>query len=329
MSSKTRRPRKTDLTSRRPQAATDEAVAFSAFEPEPSGFNPVPREVNPVPREVNPVPREVNPVPREVNPVLRGFNPTPPNFNPPPPNFNPTPPGFNPTPPSVNPTPAAFAPEADFLESALPEPFAGITGEQLQQIVPNLPAAKREEYLICLNEAMREFHIDTPLRVAAFIAQTAHESGEYCRLVENLNYSAQGLLGTWPRRFNTSTSRTYARKPDRIASLVYANRLGNGDEASGDGWHYRGRGVIQVTGRDNYRDCGDHFEVDLVASPELLEQARLAFRSAAWFWHRHGLNELADEGDFVAITRAINGRTKGLAQRRAYYQRAKEVLGIA
>jgi putative chitinase len=204
-----------------------------------------------------------------------------------------------------------------------------ISDESLKQVLREMADAKREEYVPYLNEAAQRFEIATPLRSAAFIAQTAHESAEYSRFVENLNYSAQGLLNTWPKRFTAEKALAYGRKPDRIASYVYANRLGNGNEASGDGWRYRGRGIIQITGKTNYQACGNGLGVDLLASPELLEQPQLAFLSAAWFWDSRKLNDLADRDDFVGITKIINGGTNGLADRQAYYELAKAALGIA
>lgn len=203
-----------------------------------------------------------------------------------------------------------------------------IADEFLKQVLRKLPDPKRAEYLPFLNDAAGKFAIETPLRAAAFIAQTAHESAEYSRFIENLNYSAQGLLNTWPKKFTAERAAAYARQPDRIASYVYAGRMGNGDEASGDGWRYRGRGVIQITGKALYQACGSGLGVDLVASPELLEQPPFAFLSAAWFWGSRKLNDLADRDDFVAITKVINGGTNGLEDRQAYYELAKAALGI-
>jgi putative chitinase len=224
---------------------------------------------------------------------------------------------------------ADFAAEPSIFESVAAPPIEGITAAQLAQVVPQLPAAQLEQYLPALNAALKEFQIDTAPRAAAFLAQTAHESAGYRRLSENLNYSAQGLRGTWPSRFDANTAAAFAHQPEKIANRAYASRLGNGDEASGDGWRYRGRGVIQITGRSNYKDCGDLLGVDLTATPELLEQPELAFRSAGLFWQRKQLNDLADQGDMVRITKAINGGTIGLDERLANYELAKRALGIA
>ena len=147
-------------------------------------------------------------------------------------------------------------------------------------------------------------------RVAAFLAQIAHESQELNRLVENLNYSAAALMSTWPKRFPTlADAEPYARQPERIANRAYANRLGNGAEQSGDGWRYRGRGIIQVTGRGNYHEIGAALALPLDVQPELLEQPANAALSASWFWKSHLLNPLADhqtndidDADFLTIT---------------------------
>jgi putative chitinase len=208
------------------------------------------------------------------------------------------------------------------------EEYENVTEAQLCAVVPGIAVSKAAEFTNALNAAMQEFSINTPLRQAAFIAQTAHESMGYSVFVENLNYSAKTLSATWPRRFTTDIAGGYARKPEKIANCAYANRLGNGNETSGDGWRYRGRGVIQVTGRDNYRACGIALGLDLIHSPEVLEQPLTAFRSGAWFWNSRSLNILADKGDFVGITRKINGGTLGLDDRMKYYRKAKATLGI-
>ena len=210
-----------------------------------------------------------------------------------------------------------------------------LTEDQLKSIMPNC----RDVTGWCepVNASMARFDIDSPFRAAAFLAQIAHESQELNRVEENLNYSARGLMSTWPNRFPTvEVASAYERQPERIASRVYANRLGNGDEASGDGWRFRGRGLIQVTGRSNYRDAGVALDLPLEAQPELLQQPANAALSAAWFWKSHLLNALADhqpnddeDADFVAITKKINGGTKGLQERRAYWARARSALGIA
>ena len=179
-------------------------------------------------------------------------------------------------------------------------------------------------FVPALNVAMNKFAIVTRLRIAAFIAQVGHESGQLTRLVENLNYSAEGLMKTWPSRFDLVRATAAARKPEQIANIVYAGRMGNTEP--GDGWKYRGRGLIQITGRANYAACGEALGLDLLSKPELLELPQYAAMSAAWFWSTKGLNTLADKGDFVKITRRINGGLNGQADRQGLYDKALKVL---
>jgi putative chitinase len=144
--------------------------------------------------------------------------------------------------------------------------------------------------------------------------------------VENLNYSADALLRTWPSRFNAETAAKMARKPEAIANYVYGGRLGNG--ADGDGWKYRGRGLIQLTGKGNYRAAGIALGLDLIGNPDLLEKPEAASLSAAWFWKTNGLNALADANDVAVVTRKINGGLNGLSDRLERFDRAARALGI-
>lgn len=195
-----------------------------------------------------------------------------------------------------------------------------------------LPTARPTDIARCatpLAEACAEWGIDTPLRLAAFLAQIAHESGQLRHLAENLNYSAEALLRVFPRHFDAGQAAAYARQPQRISSRVYANRMGNGDEVSGDGWRYRGRGLIQVTGKTNYAACGTALGLDLIAQPDLLEQPGPAARSAGWFWHRNGLNRPADARDIATITRRINGGLTGLEDRKAHYAHACAAMEVS
>ena len=187
-------------------------------------------------------------------------------------------------------------------------------------------AAEAEEFFGPLNETCRGFDITTPLRIAHFLAQTAHESALYTVLVENLNYSARGLLATWPRRFDAARAEAYARQPERIANYVYADRMGNGPEASGDGWRFRGRGILQVTGRQTYRDVGGSLGVDLEAAPDLLATPRFASLAAGWYWRSRGINALCDRDDPVAVTEAVNGGRHGLEERIRLLGLAKAAL---
>jgi len=204
-----------------------------------------------------------------------------------------------------------------------------LTDDSLKQIMPKLPDAKRAGLLPPLQSAMNEFAVNTPKREAAFLAQIAHESGELTIFVENLNYSAKGLMATWPKRFpDLATAQKYERNPEKLANNVYANRIGNGNEASGDGWRFRGRGPIQITGRENYQKYGSRLNVDLINNADKAATPEVGFRVAGLYWKENGLNELADGGMFETITKRINGALKGLEERLKYYTRAKQVLGV-
>lgn len=190
----------------------------------------------------------------------------------------------------------------------------------------SLPLDRAQQWSAPLNAAMSRFEVNTPKRVAAFVAQVAEESACLTAVSENLNYTAQGLLSTFGKYFTPAQAAQYQKKPEAIANRVYANRYGNGDGKSGDGWKYRGRGLIQITFRDNYRACGAGLGLDLETNPDLLTQPDNAALSAGWYWHAHGCNALADASQLVQITRAINGGTNGLAQRKAFYDKALAVL---
>jgi putative chitinase len=171
-------------------------------------------------------------------------------------------------------------------------------------------------WLAPLHETFNRYSINTPNRIAGFIGQTAHESNNYRTLQENLNYSANGLVTVWPSRFPTfDIANQYARQPERIANKVYADRMGNGPEESGDGWRYRGRGIIQITGRENYKRLGEALNQNFLASPDLLLEPRWAAMSAGWFWNANRLNEIADKKDWSLLTRRINGGSHGLSDR--------------
>jgi len=204
-----------------------------------------------------------------------------------------------------------------------------LTRKELVAVMPGA-AGIADRVVPALDAAMQRFDIASPARSAAFLAQLAHESGQLQHWTENLNYGWQGLLKTFPKYFKSEAeARQFERKPERIANRVYADRMDNGNEASGDGWRYRGRGPIQLTGKDNYRTCGVGIGVDLVNEPERLETPEVGCLAAAWFWASKGLNALADAGDFVTITRRINGALKGLEERTAFWTRAKAVFGVA
>lgn len=201
-----------------------------------------------------------------------------------------------------------------------------ITLSQLQQIMPRA-GQRAEAFVAHLNNAMEEFSIDTPLRQAAFLAQAAHESNQLASLKENLNYSAARLRQVWPARFPTDQlAAAYANNPQKLASKVYASRMGNGDEASGDGWAYCGRGIFQLTGKDNYARCGAALGIDLLTHPELVAGPEIAARSAAWFWYSKSLNSLADNEAIGPMTKIINGGSLGINERIALFNVAKQVL---
>lgn len=198
------------------------------------------------------------------------------------------------------------------------------TTQQLKQIFPNIE--KPNEWSFELDSELPNFGITTTERIAAFLAQTGHESAEYNVLEENLNYSAVALQKVFRKYFPTEElAKQYARKPIKIASRVYANRMGNGPEDSQEGWLYRGRGLIQCTGKNNYAHCSQFlFDDDrLVDEPELLTEPKYALLSALWYWDINNLNEVQD---FVTLTKRINGGTNGLAHRRELYERALSVL---
>ncbi len=200
--------------------------------------------------------------------------------------------------------------------------------ETLKEIMPQATDENIEKYLNALNDEMGKFEINTPLRAAHFIAQLAHESASFKYVSENLNYSAKALRAVFGKYFPTDElADEYARQPEKIANKVYANRMSNGDEASGDGWKYRGRGLIQLTGKDNYSKLSEALGIDLVAYPDqLATSANLAVGAAGWFWDMRNLNTYADQDDIKAITKRINGGYNGLEDREKYFDRAREVL---
>jgi putative chitinase len=201
-----------------------------------------------------------------------------------------------------------------------------MNAEQLSQALKMTPA-KAEEWIDAINETFERFDISTPERQACFLGQCAHESAGFTALKENLNYSAEGLTKVWPKRFpSLDVAQPYHRNPEKIANKVYADRMGNGNEASGEGFKYRGRGLIQLTGKDNYRAFGEAIGEDLVSNPELVEQPRYAALSAGWFWNKRGLNALADAMDITTLTVRINGGKIGIDDRIAKINKALDVL---
>lgn len=199
-----------------------------------------------------------------------------------------------------------------------------MTPAKLIQVCPRVPPAR----IAGLLQAMDFFKINTPLRECAFIAQCAVESREFTVTEENLNYSTERLMQVFPKYFKSKEQATfYARNPRAIANFVYANRMGNGNESSGDGFRYRGRGYIQLTGHDNYMRFSAATALDALGNPDLVADESGAALSAGWFWSKNGLNTLADTGDFRSLTIKINGGITGLEERTKYYDKAKQVLG--
>ena len=191
-----------------------------------------------------------------------------------------------------------------------------LTADALQPILPRAPRA----WLQTAIEECPKAGIDTPHEFASFLAQCAHESNEFTRLEENLNYSAERLMQVWPRRFTAfDFAQRYEYSPERLANYVYSNRIGNGDEASGDGWRFHGRGPIQLTGRRNYTACGEDIGADLIGHPELLLTPHTGIRSALWFWRTMNLDEMDDDEDVRLESRRINGGETGLAHRQQLF----------
>ena len=199
-----------------------------------------------------------------------------------------------------------------------------ITLEQLQQILPNNPYV--EQWHEALTNLLPDYEINTPHRIAAFIAQCSHESGGFTALKENLNYRAETLRKVFPKYFTDSSAQQFAGQQEAIANRVYANRMGNGPEESGDGYRYCGRGLIQLTGKDNYQNFADSLEMNIEEVPDYLGTFEGALQSACWFWENNNLNQLADSGDFVTMTKRINGGTIGLEDRIARYNHTLQVL---
>jgi putative chitinase len=204
------------------------------------------------------------------------------------------------------------------------------------QLLKALPLCRHPDLWVApLNEAFGKYNINSNMRIAAFLAQVGHESEQFNTLIENLNYSrASRLVKIWPKRFlNEAQASAYVNQKEKLGNFVYANRLGNGDASSGDGFRYRGRGLIQITGRSNYAAVGKVLAIDALTQPDLLLAPANAASSAAWFWSSRGLNELADDQtddddleDFGTITQIINGGKTGLQARLALYNAILAVL---
>jgi len=214
-----------------------------------------------------------------------------------------------------------------------------------QLVAAGIKREVADKWLPYVQKALARFGIESDKQVAAWLAQTAHESGGYTLLVENLNYKAATLAACWPNRFAelgpdkkpkrgdkgalipTKVALAIERKPEQIANMVYSSRMGNGPAESGEGWKYRGRGLKQLTGKDNYTRCGQALGLDLVGIPDLLLEPEGAALSAAWFWSVNKCGPLADADDFVGLTKKINGGTIGLADREKRYKSVLATIG--
>lgn len=188
---------------------------------------------------------------------------------------------------------------------------------------PNLNISVEE-----LDSLLEKYEINTVNRVAGFFAQCAHESGNFKVKVENLNYSADSLNRVFPKYFKNAggDANLYARQPEKIANRVYANRMGNGDESSGDGWRYRGRGFIQLTGKDNYQGFANSIGRDLNSVIDYLAQDDGAMESALYYWKSRNINSTCDSDNIESMTKKVNGGTNGLEDRRAKYEKFKSIL---
>jgi putative chitinase len=203
-----------------------------------------------------------------------------------------------------------------------------LTKAQLQQLLPKNQYI--DYWFNALSQLLPDYEINTPQRIAAFLAQCAHESGEFTAVKENLNYKPESLVRIFGKYFDLPTAQAYCARPNKqeaIANRIYANRMGNGDEASGDGYRYCGRGLIQLTGKQNYSWFAASLNISVEDAAQYLETFEGAAQSACWFWESNNLNQFADNGDFTTMTKRINGGTIGLDDRIKHYQHALQVFG--
>ena len=203
-----------------------------------------------------------------------------------------------------------------------------LTSEQFAELFPR--CADPDGWVDAMNEVFPKYEIDTPKRIAAFIAQCGHESGGWRVFSENLNYSAKALDAVFGKYFVRAgrDAEEYHRQPEKIANVVYADRMGNGDTDSGDGWRYRGRGPIQLTGKNNYTRFSEDMDVEAVDNPDMVsEDKEVALMSAIWYWNTNNLNKYADSGDIKTLTKRINGGYIGLEDRIHHWEEALKALG--
>ena len=193
------------------------------------------------------------------------------------------------------------------------------------KLILKLPLSVTNE----LDEVIKKYNINSSLRLSHFLAQTAHESNNFKAIRENLNYSAEGLLKVFPKYFSKDTAMSCARQPEKIANIVYSNRIGNGDKLSGDGYKYRGRGFLQLTGKVNYKSYGDYLEVNLLDNPDFVA-TKYALSSAAWYFEKRGLWKICDQGDDIEtikkVTKLVNGGYNGLDDRIKKFEIFKSLI---
>lgn len=206
-----------------------------------------------------------------------------------------------------------------------------ITVGQFKTIFPANKEA--DTWVEAINKVCPLYDINTPVRLAGFLSQCGHESAGFTRLTENLNYSHVGLQTVFKKYFTPDQAMEYSRQPERIANKVYANRMGNGDEASGEGWKYRGRGPIQLTGKSNYvafsNEMLEDYKFNVISDPDYVASDKdLALMSAIWYWNSRKLNKLADAKDIVGMTRAVNGGTHGLVERGDLFKKICNILKV-
>jgi len=204
-----------------------------------------------------------------------------------------------------------------------------ITEENFKAMIPDVSWNYASAYVSLFDTTLDRFEINSPLRKSHFLAQVGHESGGFKFVVENLNYSAKALYGMFRKYFPTlEAANAYARQPEKIANKVYANRMDNGTEQSGDGWKYRGRGLIQLTGKANYQMFSDDAQQDFIANPDRVARPEWALSSACWFWKKNNINRYADEDDIHMVTKRINGGYNGIEHRQHLLDEFKKLYNI-